>query len=88
MLSLCFSSRRRLDDRRIHQGAALEQQPTRFQHVAEGIHQLHGQCMPRQQTPKLEDRSFIGQRIVGQLETGEAPHRLDLVQGIFESGVG
>ena len=74
---------RRVDDSRIDHRAALEQQTALFERVIDDVHHLRGQPVTLEQVAELEDRRLVGHGIVGQVQTGKATHRLDLVQRIF-----
>ena len=73
----------RMDDRGVDHRAALEEQPARLERVVDGVHHLPGQRMLLEQVAELEDRRLVGHRVVGEVQTGKAAHRLDLVECIF-----
>jgi hypothetical protein len=77
-----------MNERRVHHRAAFEQTTFLFQHIIDGVHQLGGQLVPLQQATEVEDGRFIRQRVFHEFQPGEPPHRLNLVQGVFQARIG
>jgi hypothetical protein len=87
LLVLDLRRRRRMDDRGIHHGSALEQQPLSLKRVIDHVHHLRRQLVTFEQVTEFENRRLVRQRVVSQLQTGKAAHRLDLVQCVLHRRV-
>src|SRR5882724_5272021 len=74
---------RRSNDGRIHNGAALEQQPLLLEQGSDLGKDLLGQSMLLQQMPETQDRRLVGYIVSVQLDAGETAHRLDVVQRVL-----
>src|SRR3984893_13493086 len=73
---------RRGNDGRIHNGAALEQQPLLLEQRSDLSKDLLGQSMLLQQMAETQDRRLVGNIVSVQLDAGETAHRLDVVQRV------
>lgn len=72
-----------MNDRGVRHSAAPEQRAPGRQHVVDQVHHLRDERVPLQQAAELQDRRLIRQRVLDQLQSGRAAHRLDLVERIL-----
>ena len=73
----------RCDDRRIDDRARSEQQPSPLEQTANLGEDRLGQPVLLQQMPEAQDRGLVRDRVLGELDAGEAAHRLDVVERVF-----
>lgn len=78
---------RRVYDRGVDDRVTLEQQATLLKGVVDDVDHLRRQPVLLEQMPELQDRRLVGQRIVGQVKTRKAPHRLDFLPRVFHRRV-
>ena len=74
---------RRGDDGRIHDRAALEQQPLLLKQRADLSKDALSQVVLFQKVAKAQDRRLIRNVVPEQLNAGKTAHRLDVVERVF-----
>ena len=73
-----------MDDRGGGHCPGLEMHTALLERVVDDVHHLPGQRMLLEQVAELEDRLFVGHRVVGQVEPRKAAHRLGFVERVFQ----
>src|SRR6185312_3908964 len=75
------------NDRRIHNRAGLQQQSLLLQELADLRKDALAELVLLEQMPKAQDRRLVRNRILGELDTGKAAHRLRVVQRVLHRRV-
>jgi len=78
---------RRADNRGVHNGPAAQQQFLFLQMGCDLREQLLRQLVALQQMAKFQNRSFIWNLVLAQLQSRKAAHRLDVVKRVFHRRV-
>ena len=77
----------RLDDRGIHNGAGLEQQPRLFQQGADFGQDALRETVPLEQMPEAQDRRFVGYRLLGPRSDRLKQFCMKLMRNIRATGI-
>ena len=76
------------DDRRVDDRPALQQQPLRGEQLLDRLEDRRGQPVLLEQVAEAQDRRLVGHHVVPELDAGEPPHRLAVVDRVLGLRVG
>ena len=88
LLFLILGGRRGGQERGIHQGASTHHQTARGKIGVDGGEQASAEIVGFEQPAEFQEGGGVGHPVGGQINAGEPPHRLAVVDGIFDGFIG